>query len=111
MLSIYQNKHFDLLIGLSHVQFEDLLELCKKQNDYKKFPSQVPVDIQLVIVLLYLQQYISMRFLSWIAEVDQSTVQRIIHFWIELLFGLFESSVQIPEHRESVQLSKWKVVV
>jgi hypothetical protein len=56
--------------------------------------------IQLLIFLLYMRQYISIRFLSWITGYSISTLYKYNHCTMNGLFMYFEPKIQLDNYVE-----------
>ena len=99
--SIFQFSYFQSVVGISKENFEDLYnKLSWKEEDFKK--KLIPLH-QLLITMIWLRLYSSLKLLSWIFKIDISTISRYILNILDKLYDVMETEVYIPEkeHRLS----------
>lgn len=94
--SLFQFEYFSTIVGINMNQFWDLFKKFDwNENESSRNATLMP-PTQLLITLIWFRQYISMKFLAWIFEVDSSTICRIIGKIMEKLYTILHFNINIP---------------
>jgi len=102
---------FYQIVGLTLPNFEDLksrtsklLEEVTLENKHKHVsgrPRKLSAETQLLIALIYMRNYPTQLFMSWILNIAPSSLSIHINFVFNVLYKTFYSEVIIPK-RETI---------
>lgn len=101
---------FRAIIGISIKEFKilhsnivtALVETCIETGDKKTYVNKgrkrcMSTHIQLLAFLLYMRQYISYNFLSWLLDIHPGTIYKYNQVTMNVLFDYYKTKIKLPD--------------
>ena len=83
---------FEQIVGISLTNFDMLFYILELNLKLKSLLSREA----LLLSLIHKQQYPSLKMLSWIFNIDQSTITRIVKQMNAILFNKLQVFIHLP---------------
>lgn len=101
------------VVGLHKWQYFKLKNIIHPSFVQHKRPRKFSLDELLLLTLIYMRQYVTQLFLSWIFDVSETTISRSIETVHEIMYDKLSSNIIIPPRAQrelNVSLFDGKIV-